>query len=123
MSVNSDLLLDTANHDLVIDGYVLQITEGLTATAQRLKVRLKLFLGEWFLGINDGVPYYEDILVKNPDLELIKADFRQQIMTVPTVVEMLRLTVVPDYQARRLYVDFAVRTTDDDSVELELTLP
>ena len=120
MSVNSDLLLDTVNHDLVLDGYVLQITEGLTATAQRLKVRLKLFLGEWFLGINDGVPYYEDILVKNPDLE---ADFRQQIMTVPTVVEMLSLTLSLDNAARRLYVDFAVRTTDDDSVELELTLP
>jgi hypothetical protein len=34
--------------------------------AQRLRVRLSFFKGEWFLNLDEGMPYYQLILVKGP---------------------------------------------------------
>lgn len=122
MSENSDILLDSNSHDLDTSGYTLHISSGLAATAQRIKIRLKMFLGEWFLDTAAGVPYYEDILVKNPDLNLVKADLQQQILTTPEVIELLSFDMQLINQTRTLNVTFAASTTSG-LVEDELVLP
>lgn len=122
MSENTDLLLDTNSHDLDTSGYKLHLSSGLDATAQRIKIRLKLFLGEWFLDTAAGVPYYEDILIKNPDLNLVKAALQQQILTTPEVVELISFDLQLDNQTRTLSVTFAATTTSG-LIEDELILP
>mgnify|MGYP003403386539 CR=1 FL=1 len=122
MSENSDILLDTNSHDLDTSGYTLHLSDGLAATAQRIKIRLKFFLGEWFLDTAQGVPYYEDILVKNPDLNIVKADLQKQILTTPEVKELLSFDLALNNQTRTLNVTFSALTTSG-LVEDELVLP
>ena len=53
---------------------------------QKIAQRFKLLLGEWFLDTTKGVPWFQSVLVKNPNLELIKSLFRDEILAVPGIV-------------------------------------
>ena len=54
--------------------------------AQKIRQRFKLILGEWFLDTTKGVPWFQNVLIKNPNLELIKSLFRDEILNVPGII-------------------------------------
>ena len=54
--------------------------------AQKIRQRFKLFLGEWFLDQSKGVPWFTEVFVKNPNLDLIRALFRAELLKVPGIV-------------------------------------
>lgn len=67
--------------DIAITNHRLRLTENnLEYSKQRHRQRLKFFLGDWFLDLNLGIPYFRYILVKNPDLNLISALYAQTIL-------------------------------------------
>lgn len=81
-----DLALDPATGDLAISGGRLRLTEpGAESVAQKLRVRLRLFRGEWFMDTSVGVPYYTDVLGRHP-LSAVEALLRQAIVTCPGVL-------------------------------------
>jgi len=123
MSVNSDLLLDPVTHDLDLSGLNLHIAQDSQATAQRLKVRLKLFKGEWFLDTTQGIPYYQNILLKAPDLNLARSTLRTAISTVPHVTSIKTFDFDLDSPTRTLTTNFSVTCDDADVIEQQLTLP
>lgn len=114
MAVNDDLYLDPKKHDLVISRYDLNLVRHVQSTAQRLKVKLKVFFAEWFLNRQFGVPYYESVLKKAPDLQLIEAEIKRAILKVDKVVEILEFSLEFDTNQRRLFIAFRVRTTEGD---------
>lgn len=60
-----DLLLDENSHDIVFVNGQTPVTQGqVQIVAQRLKIKLWTFLGEWFLNLDVGVPYRQRILTK-----------------------------------------------------------
>jgi len=122
MLENRDLLLGVNSHDLETTGFELHITEGVEATAQRIKVKLKLFLGEWFLDLLAGIPYYEDILIKNPDINKVNALIREAILTVPTVLSIETYEYELDSRARTFSVSFRCLTSSGE-VESSIVLP
>lgn len=71
-------------------------------TIQRLAVRFKFFLAEWYRDTLLGVPYYEHVLIKNPNLTLIRSLWRQLILDTPGVVRLNRLTESYDKTTRTL---------------------
>lgn len=84
-----DLLLDPVTHDCVfINGQTPVTRESSEVTAQRLKIRLKTFQGEYDFNTTYGVPYFQSILGK----KLRKADidniFRQKILEEPCVLRI-----------------------------------
>lgn len=92
----ADLYLDPGTGDLYVpDNGVIRMTSGTLETlAQRLRIKLRTFMGEWFLDTTIGVPYYQDILgVKNPDLGIIASIFRRQLLADPDVDSVPRLDV------------------------------
>jgi hypothetical protein len=74
----AELALNLTTGDLLIPP---KIIRGAEAVAQRVRVRFRWFLGEWFLDERLGVPYYSDILVKNPDPILISFIFRRVLLS------------------------------------------
>ena len=98
MTVTVDLFLDPGTGDLnVSDSGVIRLTSGtLESVAQRLRIKLRTFLGEWFLDTNVGVPYYQSILgVKNPDLGPIASISRTVLLADEDVesVPKMQLTL------------------------------
>ena len=110
-----DIALNRKDHDIQFKEmrpgvYGLFLVEGQDLIAQKIKVALKTFLGEWFLNKNYGVPYFEEILKANPKASAIEAIFRSTITGVEGVsrVSSLRLEFVREQ--RLLNVSFEVHT-------------
>lgn len=111
---NRDLLLHKHNHDIAISRYDLNIVDGDDAIAQRLKIRLKLYLNSWFLDRSAGLPYYEAVLHKRPDRRYLENLFKVAIKTTPGVLEILDFTLDFEASARVLIVRFTVSTAEGE---------
>ncbi len=101
--------LDPATGDMALP---VRILRGIESVAQRIRVRLKWFLGEWFLDQRQGIPYYEDILVKNPDPILIQFIFRRAIESTPGVKRASGFSASLDRPTRILYLSFEATLND-----------
>lgn len=73
---------------LVVDGDLVLVT-GAEEIRQNIVQRLRVFLGEWFLDINDGIPFFQQILVKNPDQGKIDDLLINRVTGTPGVVQLL----------------------------------
>lgn len=108
-----DIQLDTVTHDIVIasNGDIVMVDQA-RRVAQQIKVTLLAFLGEWFLDTTFGVPYLEQILVKNPKWSTVNALLRARIIAVPGVQRVTRLDLDFDRPTRTLTVTFDAITPD-----------
>lgn len=102
----SDIALDTATHDILITNHEITLVTGAAAIQQQLRIRMQFFLGEWFLDTREGIPYYRDILIKNPSLSIIRDIFRKAIITTPGIVSVDQLDVSVDSKTRTATVSF-----------------
>lgn len=85
---------------------------GVDYVRQKIATRLKFFLGEWFLDQREGVPWFRDVLVQNPDLNIIRSVFRAVILSVQEVATVERIDLVWDKPFRTVAVDFRARLVD-----------
>jgi hypothetical protein len=108
-----DLLLDDDN-DLVIQGGDLQFARGLTGIAQECKIAVKMFAEEWFLDLDVGIKYFQSIFLRNnPDIIVLvaKKEYRDQLLAVEGVLQILQLDAAFDPGTRTLTVVWQVSTT------------
>ena len=114
-----DLVLSRINHDMQFspikmpDGathYSFWPFEGADRVAQQIKINLLSFLGEWFLDTGYGVPYLQDIMIKNPKMSSVESILRSHINSIPDVKRIDSLILEWDRKARTLGVTFSVDT-------------
>ncbi|MCK6585965.1 MAG: hypothetical protein L6Q76_00110 [Polyangiaceae bacterium] len=103
-------------HDLDLLEGQLYFVSRVDAVAQHLRQRLQFFRGEWFLNLLEGVPYYESILVKNPNLVLVRSIFRRVILTTPGISHLVEFQLVPDGATRTAALDFVAALIGTDEV-------
>jgi hypothetical protein len=87
-------------------GGSLVVIEGVEQVRGRLAARTKFFRGEWFLDLRQGVPYYRDALVKNPNLPLIRSLLRRAYLDTPGVLSVPRLDLAVNEGTRVANVVF-----------------
>lgn len=83
---------------------------GAEAVAQRVRMRLGRWLGEWFLDTRLGVDYRGRVFVKKPDLTAIGSLFRTQILTTPGVLNIKDFALDWNRATRMLTLTFTART-------------
>jgi hypothetical protein len=96
----------------------LRYTLGLAAVAQGLRIRVQMFKGEWFLNLDEGLPYLENDSVAETDalfgqrFDKAKAlsAFRRVITATPYVESILSLGVTFDGATRTLNVEWRVKS-------------
>lgn len=129
-----DLALNRLDHDLVFRALVSSATpappkyefvllEGADRVAQQIKINLLAFLGEWFLDTTFGVPYLEQVLVKNPRMAAVETILRKHIKSVPDVTKVVSLNLDWDRRFRYLFISFEANTNlgpIKESFKLEL---
>ena len=108
----SDLRIDDTTGDLIIEEGNLLLNEGIESVRQFLRARLRTFLGDWLLDRSVGVPYIEEIFVKNPNPTILDSIFKREILNTPGVVELLEFEMTLDSELRKLSLDFKARTLD-----------
>lgn len=106
-----DLLLDGDN-DLVITTD-LQFSRGIAAVAQSCRIALQMFAGEWFLDLDAGIRYWEDILAQKPHIAVAaaKVEFRRELLAVSGVLRVLKLDALYNTDTRALNVTWQVLTS------------
>ena len=108
--------------DLLIEDYDLQIIDGLDQTIQELIIRLKFFLGEWFLDIEAGIPYYQDFFIKAPNQIRIESVLKNEILDTPGIIELTSFETEFEDINRKYFVRFGA-LADEGEFELEVSLP
>ncbi|UOL48497.1 hypothetical protein QGX12_gp147 [Pseudomonas phage Kremar] len=116
-----DLLLDTKTGDLVFKNGACPVTQlQADVVAQRLRITLYTFYGEWFLDDTIGVPYIQQIFTKVKKKSTVDLIFQGLISADPGVIEILSFqsTVTND---RGYTMTFQVRVADN-SASLPITI-
>ena len=84
----SDLQLDSTG-DLLISDFSFQLTfDDTEAVKQRLQIRLKAFVGEYFLDTDFGTPYYQQVFVKGISQGVIDSVFKDVIIKTTGVARI-----------------------------------
>lgn len=105
-----DIALDPETGDIKIP---LQLVEGAECLAQQLRIRFRFLKGDWFLNLEEGIPYLEDILGKKTEVEQVSALFRLVVETTPGVDSVQFLNATLDPSTRELSVSFSVVYKDE----------
>jgi hypothetical protein len=105
----NDLALDRLTRDLVLP---LRPISGAEQVAQAIGIRLRCWLGEWFLDTTHGVPYLERILGKVSRPEIVEAVLRAQILGVAGVRSILSFTLSINLSTRLARVEFSADTAE-----------
>ena len=100
---------------LVINGDLVLTSDanpnGTNNILQDILQRIQMFLGEWFLNSSEGVPWLQQILVKNPDQSKIDAILQNIILGAPGVLQLTQYSVVPNFLNRTANLTFSANTT------------
>jgi hypothetical protein len=116
MMALQSMLLDEATGDLALVNGTTQTVTGAAQARQRIAISLDIFLGEWFLDIRIGVPYHRDILIKNPNPEVVRSVFRKALLLVPGIVEVTEIEVTLNKATRAGRVDFVAVYEDGTAI-------
>lgn len=116
-----DLLLDGTTGDLVFTNGSCPVTQlQADVVAQRLRITLYTFYGEWFLNETIGVPYIQQIFAKVKRKSTVDLIFQGIISADPGVIEILSFT--SEISAQRGYtMTFQVRVADN-TASLPITI-
>lgn len=103
LKLNSEGDLDFASNDLVL-------VDGIDAIKQHLQIRLQTFLGEEFQDETRGVPWFTEILVKNPSFLVIGEIIKDTILDTDNVTDIIDF--IFDLSNRTATLDFSCLTTN-----------
>lgn len=116
---NKDLLLGS-DHDLVITDFDLNLTDDTQTLNQSILQHLKAFKGDWFLDVDKGMPYYEEILGQRNSIDSVRAVFIEQIKSIDGVKEIVDLELNLNGADRSLDVKISVLDGYDNLVNVNL---
>ena len=112
-------LLLTEKWDLALDASGnIPTTTGIHAKEQDVACVCRVFQGEQYYSINDGIPYWQEILGFYPPRSLMTARYNACAKTVPGVVRVN--TVIDKISDRKMTGQ--IRFTDKKGVETIIPL-
>lgn len=113
-----DILLDS-NGDL----YVSKIGDIAleNSVAQKIRIRLLWFLGEWRWDPEEGLPYFEKMLIKNPDIDYFEGLIREVIFNVEEVTEVKDVEIISDDKTRNASIRYVAKT-DFETIKEEVVI-
>lgn len=113
-----DILLDKAGDLLLSKTGDIVLNDSV---AQKIRIRLLWFEGEWKWDRNEGMPYFDQLFVKNPDLDYFESVVRSRIFEVEEVTDVKNVEVSFDRKARNAVIRF-VAQTDQETIKDEVVI-
>lgn len=90
----------------------LVLTTGLETIAQRLRIRLLFFLGEWVLDVTEGTPWYQRILIKGVSAEGVDSEIKSRILNTTGITNILQYTSSLNSATRTYTASFRCSTDE-----------
>lgn len=113
-----DFLLNSAG-----DLHITQKGDVVFKDSVRQKIRIKLlwFEGEWKWNKEKGMPYRENLLLKNPDTDYFESCIRGKIFEVTEVTEIKDVAITYDDKSRTAVIRY-VALTDYETITEEVSI-
>lgn len=99
--VPTDIAIDPLTNDIEIP---VRLLRGVDALMQRIWIRMRFWLGEWFLDERLGVPWIQRIFVKNADPRTIRNILTKVVASVPGVARVSNFEMTVDRRERSFTV-------------------
>lgn len=112
LTESGDLYLSPETGDIVITDSV----------QQAAIIRLKWFKDEWRINPDYGLPYYDEILIKNPNESLIRSRISEELLSIDEVETVDDIEISIDSKTRRAKITFSVTLTDGSDLTKEVSL-
>jgi hypothetical protein len=118
----SDIALNQSGQsgDLNLTGHRLNLITDEAAIEQQVRIRCLFFFEEWFLDLRQGIPYFRDVYVKAPNLDLVRSLFRAAILGTPRISTVPTIELTLNKSTRALTISF---TATMDTGELLVFSP
>jgi hypothetical protein len=97
-------------NDLSLENFDLVLIDGVEQIRQQLKIRLQFFAGEWYLDTTVGTRYYQDVLIKNPELSKLQSLFKAVIVGTLGITALTAFDLSVDNKSRTTTLSFTVMT-------------
>ena len=102
--------LNSQNDIFVLDGRIAIVNDG-AQVVQHVRTRLLFYLGEWFLDINAGTPWYQEVFQKPINLNNIESVIKTRIALTPELASITEFSMeIESSQTRKLQVKFSAET-------------
>jgi hypothetical protein len=113
------------NHDMTFGGGLRNIAGGAEGTAQRLRCRLLMIQGEWFLDTSAGVPWWQPegngvqpIMGASRNLQYAEAVLKTAILGTDGVATLESFSMSFNGTTRNLTVSASGTTVDGDDFNI-----
>jgi len=93
----------------------------VTSPVQEVLIRFRWYFAEWVFDPEKGIPWFESVLVKNPDIDGIRKRLIREILDADDVLEVTRLDIRVDPESRNAAIKFQFRT-DKETYDEEVML-
>ena len=92
------------------------------SVAQKIRIRLAWFEGEWRWNEEEGIPYIEEgLFEKNPNILHFESLIREKIFEVDEVTEVGDVSITFDRESRKAEIEFTAYT-DLETIREEVEL-
>lgn len=105
-----NVALTKDNHDIFFENGQLAMVKDIDNVEQKLKSRLSTFSSEWFLNTLIGLPFFDEILIKNPNVPDIDSLIKVEIVNTVGVTELIEFGSDFDVATRTYSATFKVLT-------------
>lgn len=102
----------TVSAGKVVEINTLDNPDGVGEMKQRIIMAIKTHLGERMLNTLDGLPWTEEILIKNPNLAQITSRARAYLQSIEGVTRVIQLDIVLDSETREMDWTLNIETTE-----------
>ena len=113
-----DILLDSSGDLWISERGDLKLGDFV---AQKIRIRLLWFEGEWRWDMEEGLQYFEGLLIKNPDTDYFESLVRERIFEVDEVTEVKEVSVTFDQKTRDAVIRYTA-LTDFETIREEVRL-
>ena len=100
--------------DILLENGDLQFRNGdivlKNSVRQKINIRLKWFFQEWRWNEEVGLPYFEYIFIKNPNVNKIRELIEDEIFNVDEVIEVNDVTISIDNVSRKVVIIYEAVT-------------
>ena len=93
----------------------------VTSPVQEVLIRFRGYFAEWVFDPEKGIPWFESVLVKNPDIDGIRKRLTREMLEADDVLEVTRLDIRVDPESRNAVIRFQFRT-DKETYDEEVIL-
>lgn len=113
-----DIMLDSGGDLFVSPQGDISLEDSI---AQKIRIKLLWFEGEWRWDEEEGMPYMEHLFDRNPDTDYFEEIAREKIFEITEVTEVREVTVTFDRETRNAAIKFTA-VTDYGVIEEEMRI-